>query len=125
MKSRIKQLKVKVKSLAAEARIIRREENRAASPQLKLELKEHRRGSVRNTTRQALLAYGFLRGRPYCMMEAKAAFAPDWADLKAQVQRFGVCLADDEARADFVARRDKQEADLAAWVSDAQRLLRL
>ena len=76
-------LKVKIKSLAEEARIIRHEEvKRRASNFKKLHadiqqqadserssLHLHRTIDVRVETRAALLAYGFLRGRKYSQVE--------------------------------------------------------
>jgi len=67
-------LKVKIKSLAAEARIIRHEEAKARkwkNTALRVGLAGHRRGIVRSAARHTHLAYGFLRGRPYKAMEAK------------------------------------------------------
>jgi hypothetical protein len=55
-------LRVKVKSLAAEARIIRREELRTHGP-LRAELYFHRTGPLRAEAGATHLAYGFIRGR--------------------------------------------------------------
>jgi hypothetical protein len=43
------------------------------------ELRRHRQGIVGNEARASLLAYGFLRGRPYAAMEARVndGNAPD------------------------------------------------
>lgn len=76
-------LKVKVKSLAEEAKIIRHEEHlakcreRAAKERNKpfnspfWGLRLHRTQDVRNEARCAHLAYGFLLGRSYEQMEPK------------------------------------------------------
>lgn len=86
-------LKVKIKSLAAEAAIIRREERQALKAgrwgvaHQKTEesealfgeynqLHNHRTHAVRDAARVALLAYGFLRGRPYRAIENEPASAP-------------------------------------------------
>lgn len=70
-------LRVKIKSLAAEARIIRQEEHRALRlspenpdrlPRYRT-LREHRKQDVRAAARAALLAYAFLRGRAYATVE--------------------------------------------------------
>ncbi len=63
-------LKIKIKSLAAESRIIRLEEKkwRGGHP-MRISLWDHRVKAVRNEARAALLAYGFLRGRTYRQVE--------------------------------------------------------
>lgn len=61
-------LRVKLKSLAEEARIIRREERRTWG-QLREELHLHRVRDVRTEARATHLAYGFLRGRTLEQME--------------------------------------------------------
>ena len=88
-------LRVKIKSLAAEARIIRQEEGRfrdlwhhqQTGPFLGLKL--HRTQDVRKEARSALLAYGFLRGVPYSKIEAKCWEAPDWFRIMQIVTKFG------------------------------------
>ncbi len=63
-------LKIKIKSLAAEARIIRQEEKKWPGPSdVRLGLREHRIKDVRREARAALLAYGYLRGRTIHQME--------------------------------------------------------
>jgi hypothetical protein len=90
MKTRAKALKVKIKSLAAEAGIIRLEERRARrDDRLRCELHEHRVGIVRSEQRHSLLAYAFLRGRSYAAAEPKAAKAPDWTRVAKLVEKFG------------------------------------
>jgi len=101
---RIVELKVKVKSLAAEAKIIRREENKRKafldSPRGHSELaahvrgeferlKLHRRIPLRREARHALLAYGFLRGRSYYWLERTCHEQPDWKRVEELVRRFG------------------------------------
>lgn len=84
-------LKVKVKSLAAEARIIRLEERRAGHGDLRDRLAVHRRWSVRFEARHSLLAYGYLRGISYVAMErtTRDDNAPDWNHVEQMVKRFG------------------------------------
>lgn len=55
-------LKVKIKSLAAEARIIRNEERKPRNADWREGLHNHRIEIVRRVARHTLLAYGFLRG---------------------------------------------------------------
>lgn len=90
MKTQIKTLKIKIKSLAAEACIIRLEEQKACGrrkcqsgvhPDYKVwlyrddELREllhrHRVDVIRWECRHSLLAYAYLRGVPYCKVEHK------------------------------------------------------
>lgn len=75
-------LKVKIKSLAEEAKIIRAMEKKATKrnwthvePRLGYEFKianglhYHRTHDVRNEARASQLAYGFLRGKKYATLE--------------------------------------------------------
>lgn len=90
-------LKVKVKSLAAESRIIRREQDRLRSRgkirsdrrDLFESLASHRRGVVRREARNSHLAYGYLRGVPYRAMERVAREDPDWHAIERMVGRYG------------------------------------
>lgn len=86
-------LKIKIKSLAAEASIIRRETNRftRGDNPVRLELYAHRVFVVRPESRSAGLAYGFLRGRAYEQMETKVhnKAYPDWKRIEALVQKYG------------------------------------
>lgn len=81
-------LKVKIKSLAAEARIIRKEELRADDNDLRESLLDHRRGIVRREARHAQIAYGFLRGRPLKAIE-KTDKPIDWAKVRRMVEKYG------------------------------------
>jgi hypothetical protein len=86
-------LKIKIKSLAAEAAIIRQEELKwHGTSSARFNLHQHRVIDVRRESRAAQLAYGFLRGRAYRVMEAKAYDVPDWAKVQKIVERF--CLGD-------------------------------
>lgn len=65
---------MKIKSLAEEARIIRREESRYKGPiwgptETRNSLHNHRTYDVRNEARASLLAYGFLRGKTLTQIE--------------------------------------------------------
>lgn len=102
-------LKIKIMSLAAEARIIRREEHRWPGPSdIRNGLHLHRICDVRNEARASLLAYGYLRGRPYAAVEdAKVAdsFPRQQALAKAAViaTRFGQQAVSKDAMKDWVA----------------------
>ncbi len=119
MKTRVKMLKVKIKSLAEEARIIRREELRALgwrlSPTkrkdmgkgyvqrnpnyyvikyrdaaLHEELRNHRVGDVRREQRVSLLAYAFLRNKTLAACEPHHISQQiDWTRVLSLVLKFG------------------------------------
>ena len=85
------ELKVKIKSLAEEARIIRREEQKAkqAKDTTKLNsLHDHRIHVVRKASRNSHLAYGFLRSVPYKVMEQKTHSEPNWRIIEKEALRF-------------------------------------
>lgn len=89
-------LKVKVKSLAVEAAIIRKEEKvwkprklDGAPHPIFFGLQAHRRGILRREARYALLAYGFLRGKSYKQIEKKAYEPPNWTVIEQMAKRFG------------------------------------
>lgn len=85
----IHKLRVNVKSLAAEAKIIRHEERRAGY-QYQTELALHRRGRLREEARYAQLALAFLRGKPYISVECdKARKTVDYDRLANKVSRTG------------------------------------
>jgi hypothetical protein len=100
-------LKVKIKSLSAEASIIRREERRFAEKKhpIRRSLHHHRKTAVRREARDALLAYGFLRGRRLDRIEAKCHRQPDWKNVQRMVERYSV-------------------GDAPAWAQDRVELLR-
>lgn len=86
----IKYIKVKIKSLAVEAKIIRHEEHAAkqqsrflkaigspeaeyaAARKLFWGLRDHRTIDVRTEARASLIAYGFLRGKRYRQIECSS-----------------------------------------------------
>lgn len=81
-------LRVKVKSLAAEAAIIKHEERRHRGD-LRAGLREHRVGVVRREQRATLLAYAFLRGVPVTCVEGSALTPPDWSRVQKMVEKYG------------------------------------
>jgi hypothetical protein len=81
-------LKVKIKSLAEEARIIRFEERKSWG-QLRDQLAIHRKGVVRREARHSLLAYGYLRGRTYQAMEASRHTEPNWDSVERLIKKYG------------------------------------
>lgn len=88
IQDRREMLRVKIKSLAEEARIIRREERRTHGP-LRTELHDHRVKAVRSEARHTHLAYGYIRGRRYEQIEALASFPPHWERVRVMVKKFG------------------------------------
>ena len=93
--NRIPQLRVKLMSLAEEARIIRRAEAKyfgrknqnANSVGHSLHL--HRICDVRHAARLSLLAFALLRGVAYLRVENKTSWAPDFAEVRKLADRFG------------------------------------
>ncbi len=103
---RTEHLKVKVKSLAAEARIIRHATHKAKrrvrwmkehgdeaehleAEEVRDTLIRHRCVEVRSEARHSLLAYGFLRGTQYQVMERTCHQGPDWERVARLVGSFG------------------------------------
>lgn len=116
-------LKCKIGSLAAEARFIRtnerrliRQARRRLSKGLPAEvsfghanrLRLHRVHVVRKEARAAHLAYAFLRGTPYWMVERNPRTKPDWKNVERIAYRHGP--AQQDAR-DFAQR-------FAEWISN-------
>lgn len=67
-------LRVKIKSLAEEAKIIKLEEKR--NKKAREELYLHRINVVRTEARATLLAYGFIKNKPYRLIESKGVVPP-------------------------------------------------
>lgn len=88
-KDRRRMLKVKSKSLAEEARIIRREERRSVG-WLRDELHLHRVGVVRYEARATHLAYGLIRGRSVEQIEQRATRTEElWKRVRSMVDKYG------------------------------------
>lgn len=103
-------LKVKIHSLADEAKYIRRLERNIAKRLAKRSLGKnsspawqslhgHRRMEVRRESRCSHLAYGFLRNTPYVVMESKCWEQPDWK----RVEDIAIRFSDEDKR--IVAQR--------------------
>jgi hypothetical protein len=100
LKDRREMLKVKVKSLADEARIIRHAEGKTHG-ELRGELRWHRVSSVRLEARASHLAYGLIRGLPLARIENSKMPRP-WEKVKAMIQKYGP--VDGAARATLLAQ---------------------
>jgi len=112
---RIRELRVKIKSLAEESRIIRKEERRclgsltrtvghdeqrAALASSYASLRSHRVHEVRRETRYSLLAYALLRGRSVESTEPKCDKGRvDREKLASLVKRFGMMTETEAAKA--------------------------
>lgn len=66
----LRKLRINIKSLAAEARFNRLEKHRASTGSIKQQLDLHRTGPLRQEARVSQLAYAFLRGVPYRVVES-------------------------------------------------------
>jgi hypothetical protein len=116
----IRGLKIKIKHLAAEARIIRLEENKTRNFALWHRMNVHRRFRLRRVQRWNQLAYAFLRGRTYRSVEASNRPGTDYPNvtlIARVVYDFGAwfrpCRSDN-------AREDKMKelsADIRKWIA--------
>jgi hypothetical protein len=77
----VSKFRVKIKSLAEEARIIRDEEKKRTG-WVRCGLHAHRIGTVRYEQRHTLLAYAYLRGIPYGSLEVSPASKPSPLKIK-------------------------------------------
>lgn len=127
MKDRRVELKVKIKSLAEEARIIRLEERKAKERgdwQLFHRLQDHRRGVVRSEARHSQLAYRTFLGKcRYPEEEFRTRTPIDFKKLSQLVVSFGpVWNYDVESQADFEARRSATDQLYAGMIMVMQQL---
>lgn len=81
-------LKVKLKSLAAEAKIIRFEEKKTHGV-LRDELHLHRVWQVRSEARHTHIAYGLIKGLKLEQIEPKSFVPFDWARVNAMIKKYG------------------------------------
>ena len=118
-------LKVKLKSLAEEAKIIRKETQRAKTGSIKNGLYLHRIHVVRPEARHTHLAYGFLRGKSYEQIERDARVAPNWDKVRKMVSKYGVHQAGYAWGEWKQSQKDKQELleQFDQWVEKANEQL--
>jgi hypothetical protein len=81
-------LRIKIKSLMAEARIIRHDEKKTFG-QLRNELHLHRVIDLRRAARNAGLAYAVIRGVDPDRVEPIRYTEPDWAEVERMVHKYG------------------------------------
>lgn len=87
------ELKIKLKHLAEEARIIRREADAqyaAGNYQKGNDLTNHRKGAVRRAARNTLIAYQTIRGIPYESYEGNAKTEPNWKEIERMVKKYSI-----------------------------------
>jgi hypothetical protein len=101
MEERTIHLRIKIKSLADEAKSIRKEA-RKVSGIVKWNLNHHRTTVVRDHARHNLLAYGILRRVPYRKMENRCHEKPNFSRVETIAKRFGAT-----------------EEEIASWVEEA------
>lgn len=82
-------LKVKIKTLAVEARFIKIAMGQTKDLSTKYSLRYHHIGVVRKEARHSQLAYAFLRGREYSQVESKCLELPNFKKVEELVERFG------------------------------------
>lgn len=90
-------LRVKAKSLADEAKLIRFEERRSRG--LRNELRLHRVGVVRYESRATYLAYGVVKGKQVEQIERPKEPRSEalWKKVRAMVEKYGPVDADRRA----------------------------
>ncbi len=124
-------IKVKILSLAAEAKIIRKQEQIARQHRdrtRRLGLRKHRTGIVRHEARHALLAYAFLRDTPYKTVEAKCHgnSKPDFAKVRISIEKYVLARRYDDLRDEWESndewfpRKTQVLADFDKWVEEAK-----
>ena len=118
-------LKVKIKSLEAEARIIRREESLA--PRFRQDLLWHRKYVVGTEQRHTLLAYGFIRGLKYREIEngCNKHNHIKWDKVRTMVFKYGSRQDDGEFDLAFEARRNQLMFEFDKWLKEAREYRRL
>lgn len=77
----ISTIKVNIKSLAAEAVIIRKQEKTTRNIPVRNSLHEHRVGKLRKEARHTQLALAALRNKSYSQIEKNAKTEPDWKKI--------------------------------------------
>lgn len=84
-------LRVKIKSLAAEAKIIRAEESKKKNSGFREGLHNHRVVDVRREQRATLLAYGYLRGKSLQEIEKTTLRIPYYTRdrVRRMVEKYG------------------------------------
>ena len=107
-------LKIKIKSLADEARSIRAEELKHPGGDVRTGLYLHRINVVRPEARAAQLAYAYLRNKRYRQIEATCQIAPNRKRILDLACKYGPNSDKEIVRQDINRWLDEPEADLKA-----------
>jgi len=85
------ELKIKLKSLSEESKIIRKEENKRKGnwAYKALSLWSHRVNYLRPIIRSTHIAYGLVRGLKYHEIENNSKSVPDWKAVKKMIVKYG------------------------------------
>jgi hypothetical protein len=93
------ELKIKLKTLAYEAKEIRKFEKKLFKAGARLgrqdlvwkanSLHDHRQQVVRNAARSTHLAYGFIKGKPYEALEKDPHTQPNWKEVLRMICNYG------------------------------------
>lgn len=120
------QLKVKIKSLAAESKIIRQEILKSKDAGLTSSLQGHKIMVVRPEARHSLLAYAFLKGKSYSEVERSARESPDWVKVAKLVEKFGQCWDwfDINSYTTLHSRQSEQNKKLLDWIEEARNYIK-
>lgn len=115
-------LKVKIKSLAAESKIIRSECKKHRNARFGViadELYTHRTWNVRRESRATNLAYAFIRGKDYKTVEAsfRVGHAPDWNKVEQMVIKYGKVYDPDCTSTETEANFQKMMKRFVKWKS--------
>lgn len=89
--SNLIKLKIKLKSLAAESRIIRHEEKKRRGQNwghTGAAFYRHRMDVVRPEARATHIAYGFLKGLKYSQIESNPKTSPNWKRVESMVAKY-------------------------------------
>lgn len=87
-------LKIKIKSLSQEVRIIKAAEQKLRGPHWgpsyqRSSLRQHRIHDIRPEIRDSHIAYGYLRGRKLEQIESASTSEPNWENAKRMVKKYG------------------------------------
>jgi len=114
-------LKIKIKTLAAEAGIIRREESKVKAME-KWSMQHHRKTVVRDAARRSLVAYQIIRGRCWQQTVSKLRHTRynDWEYVRKMLMKYG----DTPHRENMMAPHlftIEMEALYEFWLEDPER----
>lgn len=102
MKPEVHAVRVNVKSLAAEARIIRQEIRKARTTEAKNMLAVHKNIRVKPEARLAQLALAFFKEMPYKKVEQEAKNIPAVKEVLNKLKRFS-CAVEEKAVKDWLS----------------------